>query len=176
MPHDMWLCVCSVNIWPACAQIKLSWKDVRVGSGWAFQIFLPFLSDKSLPSAIYADVGFMVGCHRYTLFINMRGRCKKEKHCTFCGWMTPPKKLISIFRGWISWYIPRDWLMMRKLYPHTAERMDVLRYTSLALGKSLGGCMSLVRFPNPLATGSDIHGSWGTWLVWPMLSSLSGKF
>ena len=22
----------------------------------------------------------------------------------------------------------------------------------------------LVRFPNPLATGSDIHGSWGTWL------------
>ena len=22
---------------------------------------------------------------------------------------------------------------------------------------------TLVRFPNPLATGSDIHGSWGTW-------------
>ena len=22
-------------------------------------------------------------------------------------------------------------------------------------------------FPNPLATGSDIHGSWGTWLGWP---------
>ena len=25
----------------------------------------------------------------------------------------------------------------------------------------------ILRFPNPLATGSDIHGSWGTWLGWP---------
>ena len=31
--------------------------------------------------------------------------------------------------------------------------------------------LRLVRFPNPLATGSDIRGSWGTWLMldtlWP---------
>ena len=32
----------------------------------------------------------------------------------------------------------------------------------------LGNCLRLVGFPNPLATGSDIHNSWGTWLetVW----------
>ena len=28
---------------------------------------------------------------------------------------------------------------------------------------------SIVRFPNPLATGSDIHGSWGTWPGWALL-------
>ena len=30
---------------------------------------------------------------------------------------------------------------------------------------------AVVRFPNPLANGSDIHGSWGTWL--PLLHLLS---
>ena len=28
--------------------------------------------------------------------------------------------------------------------------------------------LKLVRFSNPLATGSGIHGSWGTWLGWNM--------
>ena len=28
--------------------------------------------------------------------------------------------------------------------------------------------VELVRFPNPLAFGSDIYGSWGTWLWWNM--------
>ena len=40
-------------------------------------------------------------------------------------------------------------------------------------------CFHIVRFPNPLATGSDIHGSWGTWLVsislWSNVSKVTSQ-
>ena len=50
---------------------------------------------------------------------------------------------------------------------------------SLASTKPAGDCVAasdpLVRFPNPLATGSDIHGSWGTWLVVHSLSPVLSR-
>ena len=47
---------------------------------------------------------------------------------------------------------------------------------SLAIIKQHKASFTVVRFPNPLATGSDIHGNWGTWLVFRGLSEFHPTF
>ena len=51
--------------------------------------------------------------------------------------------------------------------------LSLLAFNRLAMTLPSQADLEVARFPNPLASGSDIHGSWGTWLTWRLLWSRS---
>ena len=51
--------------------------------------------------------------------------------------------------------------------------LSLLAFKRLAMTLPSQADLEVVRFPNPLAFGGDLHGSWGTWLTWRLLWSRS---
>ena len=69
-----------------------------------------------------------------------------------------------------------NWVSKQKMINVHSRQKDKKSTDRKITADQPGSNLGLVRFPNPLASGSDIHGSWGTWLSWMGIGNHSNSW
>ena len=94
--------------------------------------------------------------------------------CVLHNDMFPRRFRCLVIPQHVSFCISNEWLTSDHKHFIYVFQMFVDHKTVHSNNRHACAGLQVVRFPNPFASGSDIHGSWGTWLRERLAVGVSG--